>query len=197
MTERSDARQTNEMTSQSDDPTFDKALIAELKSILRVIPVNPGFKYVKDDNAFSRDDTIVSGTKGTVLIGLKLVKELLKPNAGGVSVACVLAHECSHIYQFFSEHQYYDRLDGPTQRLRELHADLLAGYYMAKRNGSAQETLRVVQKTMIDFGAYNGLDPKDHGTPGQRNASLDKGYSLANLTFENAAREGETYVRGL
>ena len=51
---------------------------------------------------------------------------------------------------------------------------------------------------MIDFGNYNTLDPKDHGTPGQRNAALDKGFLLAasGTTFENAAREGEAYVRG-
>jgi hypothetical protein len=186
-------------TSQSGDKNFDNAVIAELKHILRVIPVNPGFQYVNDDNAFSRDDVWVSGTKGTVLIGLKLVHDLLKPDEGGLSVACVLAHECSHIFQFFSDGRYYDRLLGPTQRLRELHADLLAGYYMQKRLGSAPNALRVVQKTMIDFGNYNSADPKDHGTPGQRNAALDKGFLLSSsgMTFEDAAREGEVYVRVL
>ncbi len=184
-------------TSQSGDKNFDNAVIAELKRILRVIPVNPGFQYVQDDNAFSRDDSWVSGTRGTVLIGLKLVNDLLKPSDGGLSVACVLAHECGHIFQFFSDDQYYDRLAGPTQRLRELHADLLAGYYMAKRQGSAPSSLSTVQKTMIDFGNYNKANPRDHGTPGQRNAALDKGFLLSDRTFEDAAREGEAYVRVL
>ena len=188
-----------EATSQSGDKTFDNAVIAELRNILNVIPVNPGFQYVNDDNAYSRDDAWVTGTNGTVLIGLKLVRELLKPDAGGLTVACVLAHECGHIFQFFSNDQFYERLSGPTQRLRELHADVLAGYYMAKRIGAAPSSLRVVQKAMIDFGNYNSSDPKDHGTPGQRNAALDKGFVLAagGTTFENAAREGEAYVRVL
>jgi len=184
---------------QSGDTKFDNAVIAELRHILSVIPVNPGFQYVEDENAFSRDDTWIAGTKGTILIGLKLVRGLLKPDEGGLSVACVLAHECGHIYQFFSEDQFYDRLSGPTQRLQELHADVLAGFYMGKRLGAATSTLGVVQKAMIDFGKYNSADPKDHGTPGQRNAAIDKGFVLASkgIKFENAAREGEAYVRTL
>jgi hypothetical protein len=187
------------MSSKSGDQAFDEALIVELKRILEVIPVNPGFKYVSDDNAFSRDDSVVGGTAGTVLIGLKLVKGLLKANEGGVAVACVLAHECGHIFQFFSQNQYFDRLNAPTQRLRELHADLLAGYYMAKRMRPTSDALRIVEKAMIDFGSYNNSDPKDHGTPGQRSAALDKGYllSLNGASFEDAAIEGEKYVRVL
>lgn len=187
------------MSAKSDNPNFDNALIAELKRILRVIPVNPGFKYITADNAFSRDDTIVDGTQGTVLIGLTLVKKLLKSSEGGVSVACVLAHECSHVFQFFSKAQYYSRLAGPTERLRELHADLLAGYYMAKRNDFTATTLSIAQKTIIDLGTYNNTDPKDHGSPGQRNAALDRGYrySLDGKSFQDAAREGEAYVRAL
>lgn len=181
---------------QSGDAKFDNAVIAELRNILAVIPVNPGFQYVEDDNAFARDDTWVPGTKGTVLIGLALTRNLLKPAGGGVSVACILAHECSHIYQFFSKDQFYDRLSGPTQRLQELHADVLAGFYMEKRLGPAIGTLRAVQKTMIDFGSYTSSDPADHGTPGQRNAAIDKGFVLAakGTKFEDAAREGEAYV---
>lgn len=184
---------------QSGDPRFDDAVVAELRSILAVIPVNPGFQYVEDANAFSRDDSWVPGTKGTVLIGLKLVRDLLKPSMGGLSVACVLAHECGHVYQFFSEDAFYDRLAGPTQRLRELHADVLAGFYMETRLGPKASGLRVVQKAIIDFGNYNRSDPRDHGTPGQRNAAIDKGFELASngMKFEEAAREGETYVRKL
>ncbi|MCK1732629.1 hypothetical protein IVA79_01360 [Bradyrhizobium sp. 138] len=189
----------DDLLSKSNDRAFDNALVVELERILRIIPVNPGFKYVKDDNAFATDTTIVTGTTGTVLIGLKLVNELLKPDQGGVAVACVLAHECSHIFQFFSVNQYYERLEASTQRLRELHADLLAGFYMGKRMGAAAGAMRSVEKAMMDFGDYNNADPKDHGTPGQRSAALDKGYVFAmnGLKFDDAAIEGEKYVRVL
>jgi hypothetical protein len=184
-------------TSRSDNPKFDLALIEELKLILKIIPVNPGFQYVKAKNAAATDDSVILGTKGTVWIGLDFVKELILPNDGGVSVAGVLAHECAHIFQFFSTH--YDRLMGPTQRLLELHADLLAGYYMATKIGTSNQRLRVLHEALLHLGDFNKQDPRDHGTPGQRLAALDKGYelSLSGKTFEIAAREGEGYVRCL
>jgi hypothetical protein len=83
-----------DMTSKSGDAAFDRALIAELKRITTVIPVDPGFKFVNAKNAGATPKTVVDGTKGTVLIGLRLVNELLRPSQGGITVACVLAHEC-------------------------------------------------------------------------------------------------------
>jgi hypothetical protein len=65
--------------------------------------------------------------------------------------------------------------------------------------GPATGAMRTVEKAMIDFGDYHNADPKDHGTPGQRSAALDKGYalSLSGMTFENTAAEGEKYVKVL
>ncbi len=104
-----------------------------------MIPADPGFKYVKSNNAAATNESIVVGTKGTVFIGLDFVNNLVKQDEGGISVAGVLAHECAHIFQYFST--YRDSLKGPTGRLFELHADLLAGYYMAKKLGfSCRET---------------------------------------------------------
>lgn len=189
----------NDMKSKSGDPAFDRALIAELKRIITVIPIDPGFKFVNARNAGATPETIVHGTKGTVLIGLRLVNELLKPSQGGITVACVLAHECGHIFQFFSAERYYDRLSGSTERLRELHADVLAGYYLAKKMGSDPGAMRDVLRAFIALGAYENASPDDHGSPGQRCAALDKGYtlSLGGQTFEASAREGASYVQGL
>src|SRR5712691_1776066 len=86
----------------SGDSSFHRALVAELKNILKTIPVQPGFQYVDARNAFAVPDTYVPGTSGTVLIGVSLVRDLLKPDDGGISVAGVLAHECAHIFQYFS-----------------------------------------------------------------------------------------------
>jgi hypothetical protein len=184
----------NTMTSKSDDPSFDRALIAELKRILQVIPVDPGFQYVDADNAFALSDSIIANTKGTILIGQKFVKDLVKQKDGGVAVAGVLAHECAHIFQFFTS--YYDRLNGRTKVLLELHADFLAGYYMAKRIGFAPDNPGIFAQALIQKSTYRS---SGHGTPGQRNAAMDKGYmlSLSGKTFEEAAREGEEYVRRL
>ncbi len=184
----------NSMTSRSGDPQFDRALIVELRRILRFLPVEPGFQYVDADNAFALPETIVPNTKGTVLIGLKLVQKLARQDVdGGVAVAGVLAHECAHIFQFFSS--YYERLKGQTQILLELHADFLAGYYMAKRRGFAPDKPGIFAKAIIQESTYGS----GHGDPGQRNAAMDKGYALSKngKTFEEAASEGERYVRNL
>ena len=187
----------NSMTSSSGDPKFDSALIAELRRILQIIPAEPGFKYVKANNAAATNESIVAGTTGTVLIGLEFVNNLVKQDEGGVIVAGVLAHECAHIFQYFSA--YHVRLRESTNRLIELHADLLAGYYMAKKLGSAGAKLSGLQRTLIQTGTYNPLDSESHGTAAQRNVALDKGYllSLKGVTFEDAASEGENYVRRL
>ena len=64
------------MTSSSGDPKFDSALIAELRRILEIIRADPGFKYVKSNNAAATNESIVFGTKGTVFIGLDFVNNL-------------------------------------------------------------------------------------------------------------------------
>lgn len=176
---------------------FHRALVAELKNILAIVPVEPGFQYVDSRNAYALKQTFVPGTKGTVMIGVQLVKELLEPNDGGISVAGVLAHECAHIFQYYSA--YYDQLNGTTPVFLELHADVLAGYYLSKKLGASAGRLRVMQQELIKIGTYNNADPSHHGTPGQRNAALDKGYMLAQSgkSFERAAEDAVRYVRTL
>lgn len=180
------------MASKSDDPRFDAAIIAELRRVLQVMPVNPGFQYVGINDAKASDDSVITGTKGTVWIGLDLVKDLMKQKGGGASVAGVLAHECAHIFQYFTP--YYDRLVVPKSALVELHADLLAGYYMGKRNDVAQDELIAFAQALIRLTGYSNLG---HGSPGLRTVALEKGYMLSRdgVTFAVAASEGEKYVR--
>ncbi len=180
-----------------DDQKFHKPLVGELKNILRVMPVAPGFQYIEAHNAFALKESLVTGTTGTVLIGVGLVRDLLQPQDGGIAVAGTLAHECAHIYQYYSE--YHDMLAGPTPRLLELHADLLAGFYIAKKAGLQSDRISVFSRALIQGGTYSVGGPNDHGTPGERNVAMDKGLlmGLAGKTFEVAAREGATYVRKL
>lgn len=183
------------MSSTSGDRKFDNALIAELRRILQVMPVDPGFKFVKANNAAASDETVVQGTRGTVFIGLDFVRKLVDHDDGGISVAGVLAHECAHIYQYFSP--YNKELKGPTNLWFELHADFLAGYYMAKKLGTDTIKLSDFQLTLIRSGTYNEQALQHHGSGAQRNAAMDKGYRLSRsgMSFEEAAREGKDYVK--
>ena len=110
--------------SKSGDDDFDRAMIAELKRICQILEVNPGFKYIDQENAFAIMETTVQGTAGTVLLGLSFVKKLMSEDNGGVGVAAVCAHECGHIYQF--KNDLLDKLSNNDGRVlyRELHADV-------------------------------------------------------------------------
>jgi hypothetical protein len=176
---------------------FNDALIDELRNILKVMGVNPGFQYADANNAYALPQTYIGNTKGTVLIGANLIGDLIKPDDGGISVAGVLAHECGHIFQYFS--QYYDSLQGSTPVLLELHADSLAGYYLAKKLGTAPKRLEVMQRVLLKWGTYDSQGSSFHGTPGERNAALDKGFLLSErgASFEVAASESAKYVRTL
>src|SRR3954469_25232186 len=114
---------------RSGDDALDQALIIELKRIVRVLEINPGFRYIDEMNAFASVETIIEGTQGTVYLGLPLVKQLLEKADGGAGVAGVCAHECAHIYQF--DHGIYRQSE--SVRVVELHADFVAGYYMGRR----------------------------------------------------------------
>jgi hypothetical protein len=185
--------------STSNNPDLDRALIAELKRILETIPVNPGFQFIEEDNpnAFALKASLISGTNGTVLIGLKLLNVLFQESQGGVSVAGVCAHECGHIYQYFSE--FYDRLNGSSKIYLELHADCLAGFYMGKRKDTTADQIKLFTKTLVSFGGYDYGNEKFHGSPGQRAAAMEHGYMLAGkgVSFDDAAADGESYVKRL
>ena len=113
--------------SSTGDKRLDRALIAEFKSITRIMPVNPGFRIIDDaeaPNAFAMNRTVVPNTQGTVLFGINLLQQELNSESGGYAAAGIGAHECAHIYQFFTD--FGPRLmDGQaTTRALELHADL-------------------------------------------------------------------------
>lgn len=189
------------MTSKSGSKPFDDALVAELKSIHKLMPINPGFKFIKANNAFATTETVVDGTQGTVWIGLNFVNDLIKPADGGVSVAGVLAHECAHIFQFFDPYSYYTKLTqkGVTSVLVELHADFLTGYYLGVMKGLSPSKLSPMQTALLQMGTYNRKDPKFHGTGPMRAVAMERGYfaSQDNMKLHEAARLGEAYVAGL
>ena len=180
-------------------PDLDDALIVELGPITKIIPVNPGFQYIEEvsPNAFAIPQTLIPGTNGTVLIGLKLVSFFMKSKNGGAAVAEVCAHECGHIYQFFSEYKEHFEQSDNGSILRELHADFIAGYYMGKRKEYTADQVRLFSRTLFDVGTYDFADPRFHGSPALRATSMEAGYHLAvtGVAFKDAVAKGETYVR--
>jgi hypothetical protein len=184
-------------SSTSHNVELDRAFIAELKRIIQIIPVNPGFQFIEErsPNAAALRKTLVPGTTGTVLIGLKLVNLLMQRQDGGVSIAGVCAHECGHIYQYFSG--IFDELHNTL--IAELHADFIAGYYMGKRKDVAPDQVKLFAETLLQFGTYDYGNPRFHGDSGQRTAAMTCGYrtAVAGSNFEDAITIGKSYVRQL
>jgi hypothetical protein len=190
----------NELISTSGDIRLDRSLIAELKHIIEIIPVSPGFKYIRDDspNAFATNTTYVSNTRGSVLMGLNLIREeISRSENGGVAVAGICAHECGHIFQFFSS--YSDQLRSNTAKYTELHADLIAGYYMGRRRQFSADRVAVFARSLFDKGDYGFNEPNHHGTPEQRFEAMKKGYEygIGNSNFDEVVRSGAIFVRNM
>lgn len=187
--------------SSTGDKKLDRALITELRNIMDVIPVNPGFKIIDDlrgANAFATKDTLVKGTQGTALFGITLMRQELVNRSGGTAVAGIAAHECAHIYQFFTRYGDILTRASHTAKPMELHADLLAGYYMknkADRSGMSVD-IRTFSRSLYDKGDWNFNEPNHHGTPDERVQAMETGFNLAKRghSFERAAQLGAEYV---
>jgi hypothetical protein len=161
-------------TSTSGDQHLDRALIAELRKIVRIIPVNPTFRYYDDDgspNAMAWHPSgqlptpTLAGTWGLVIIGLNLLRNEFATNLGGVAVAGILAHECTHIFQFTYQALYKALL---RSRDRELHADYLAGAYFGREGTRSEQTIQIFANSLFNKGSYDFNRPGFHGTPEQR-----------------------------
>lgn len=177
---------------------LDRALIAELRNIMKVMPVSPGFRIIDDidgPNAFAIDRTLISGTRGTALFGINLITEEIGPNRGGYAIAGIAAHECAHIHQFFSPHVHRLLKGQRTGVAFELHADFLAGYYMASKHGS-DRNLSIFARSLYEKGDFDFNDVNHHGTPDQRVHAMESGFRSAHRgdSFEYAVQSGIDHV---
>jgi hypothetical protein len=114
--------------SSSGDDDLDRALNAEFENVIHFFGIHPGLRYNHQDNAYYTNDTVVEGTRGTLVLGLPFVRKLMTED-GEVAVAAICAHSCAHAYQF--DHDLWNKLASTLHR--ELHADFHAGYYIGKR----------------------------------------------------------------
>ncbi len=156
------------------------------------------------------DQPLVSGTRGGVVIGKAMASQLLTSpavkNVPGAALAAVVAHEFAHAYQRLNG--IYDRLvdDDPAHygqtpyRLLELHADLLAGFYMGRRSGFGAGAALDVTTAFVALGDSDFNNATHHGQPAERAVCMYRGLNLANvaaMTVGQAAIDGEQFVRQL
>jgi hypothetical protein len=179
---------------RSENQLLDRAMIQLLKKITLILRINPGFKYLDDENAFTTQEAIVKGTTGTVFLGVPLLRRLLRDfSNGGAVIAGVCSHECGHIYQYqYDQMSRLKRNDGLL--LVELHADFLAGYCLNKLNIGSPGDLSEFFAT--DYARFN---PENRGSHQQRTDALNKGFSAANdgQPIGIAADAGRAFVMSL
>jgi hypothetical protein len=109
---------------------------------------------------------------GTVYLGYKLLTQEFSESNGYAAVNGIMAHEYAHILQ--------EKLNCTLQGAqRELHADFLAGYFMAKRGVYSSEEIAQFGYSMFRKGDEEVWDESHHGTPKQRLTSLTTGYLAA------------------
>jgi hypothetical protein len=167
----------------SGDSRLDRAFGGLLADIAARFRVRPGFAFYDDSagpNAVALPATFFTGTTGTVLFG----KTLLAAGMGlsdpdELLIVSVCAHEFGHVVQNVTS--FHDRLSaGQTtaQRL-ELHADFLAGYYLAVR-GSTHRPQRMVAlgQAWEKLGDSNYTNPQHHGDPIERIHAIEQGFQV-------------------
>ena len=177
------------------DPALDQKFNIEGNYIFRAFGVNPNM-FVFDDsgspNAIAVPDAqTLQGYTGSVFFGRELLRdELWASEKGEAAVAGIMAHEFAHILQAKNG----SRLRTPA---RELHADYMAGYYLGRKAYLVPSGVENFAKSLFEKGDYNFTSPQHHGTPEQRVAALQAGYSNATASLAIAYRNGENFVREL
>ena len=106
---------------------------------------------------------------------------------GDVAPQAILAHEYAHHIQFQLDLFAGDPSAEATRRT-ELMADAFAAYYLSHARGASMQWKRVKQflQVFLNIGDCAFTSTNHHGTPTQRMAAAEWGYSVA----DNAQKQG-------
>jgi predicted metalloprotease len=116
----------------------------------------------------------------------------------GLALITMCAHEFGHIHQYWSS--YKDNLTAldRTAKPMELHADFLAGFYLADRKTEHPEfKLQTVGALFEQIGDTNFTSPRHHGTSAERIAAITAGFELGKTPgrrIDAAAEAGVHYI---
>jgi hypothetical protein len=176
------------------DLALDAKFNAEGNLLYQVFRVNPNM-FIFDDsgspNAFASPALTLPGYSGTVFFGVGLLRdELWSMDKGEHAVAGIMAHEFAHVLQM----KRHCTLPG---KLRELHADYMAGYYLAKKSSLYPTDIEAFATSLFQKGDYAFWSPLHHGTPEQRVAAMQKGFGDGDSTLSEAYQNGIAFVQHL
>lgn len=181
-----------EEINSSGDPSLDMAIRSEIEHICGVFGLNPvDFAFYDDENqpnAWAKCGCDHSNCSGTVRLGRNLLrKELTERYAGDYAVVGILAHEIAHVLQCRKGWS-------SNNEVRELHADFLAGYYMAVRSYYTYTNINSFAASLFEKGSYDIFRDDFHGTPEQRVQSMTLGALQANFPLNEAYNLGYQWL---
>ena len=186
----------------SGDGNLDRILAAEMIQQSQFFGMRPAFMLYTgpNQNALATSRTVLAGTQGTILYNLAFLQSQLKSGEwGGAIVAGVLAHEFSHIYQFYSP--YGQRLEAlhKTVKFPELHADYISAFYMAKKYVADKVKLDSYFDEFYRLGDYDFNQKDHHGTREERYFAVKSGHNLSLMNKDKgiafAAAQGEALLK--
>lgn len=106
---------------------------------------------------------------GTILLGTRLMKSEIREGRR-YAILAILGHESAHAMQKKNQ----CALPG---KWRELHADYMGGYWMARRKPHVpNQDPRQAYRSLCLMGDYHFNQPGHHGTPDERGNAFEAGY---------------------
>jgi hypothetical protein len=190
------------IVTSSGEATTDQFLGRALLGLAKTFKVSPGFAFYEDGrspNAFATPSSLLPNGTGTVLMGEHLFVAQMARDDAGMTVIAICAHEFGHIHQIQSGYQDDLLSLDKTVRPIELHADFLAGFFLALRKREHPELgLRAVGETFYGMGDTDFNAPQHHGTAQERIAAITAGFDLGHGSVDDvdqAAKAGLEFVR--
>lgn len=195
-----------EIFETSGNSNLDRAFGMMLAHLSQTFRVNPRFYFYDDGrelNAYATDEIYDPEYRhGTVFMGMNFMDMMLgESQYGDILLMAVCAHEFGHIVQYFTS-GLAPRLRAMHQTVKymELHADYLAGYYVARRSaGYEAEQLRHLGEGWEASGDTAFNDPNHHGTQAERIAAIEAGFGMASTgggAIDDAIQSGLAYLAG-
>lgn len=135
---------------------------------------------------------------GTIEIGVNLLKHQLKKTSGEWRIIAVMAHEFAHILQYKHNMRFISNVQ------QEIHADILAGWYIGKFLTAQDDSDKIIDDLRLYFAEMGDeayFSPNHHGNAYTRLMAIHKGIRASHhkglgwdYTFMKWGKEDAQYL---
>jgi hypothetical protein len=164
---------------------LDKILSKEVKYLEKSFLVDVNL-YAYDDAEFP-NAYAVNIAPYTIILGKGLLLDEYVNTDGYFSIVAIMAHEFAHVTQY----KFNEQLTG---KYSELHADFLAGWYMARMKGLSSLEIEKISLSFWDKGDDNYFSENHHGTSQERRAAFLEGFKNSQMDIFDAFAAGKKFV---